>query len=508
MDMNERILAGRYRLQEAVGGRSDLWRAHDEALGRQVAVKRLAAGVTEGRRRQLEPEIAKAAGLHDPHLLAVYDAVWEEDVFYLVTEDLEGDSLARYVRDQSKVEPERAVDLICQLAGAVVQAEKNGVFELSIDPKTVLIDEGYLKVIEYGPLATASRAQSTREQIHTVGVLLYELLTGNGWSDLAPTRQVVQDVHQALAAAQVHHSWLPERMESIAHRALGLLAEGGYQSMQELHKDVKAVRHAIGQAADLLGERGQTGAKASAGSVSRVEQVRDTVLGAAQEGMAKVAQVRKMEFVKQMTEKSTPKKRSPLLYALAAVVLVIVTGGLWWTASGEEATTVAHGEFQGKEVKMPNLINKTEQQAVQILTENGFPQNRIQWVYKPTDERLTKGKIYQQSVDPNTQVVTGEQMIVLTVNGTMTDGQTAGESNGSNGGNNPNGQESVTAGVVPDLRGMSQPDAEQMLLKLGYRYSFEIKSGGDTPAGTVYQQQPAAGSKAEQGARVTFYVNQ
>lgn len=507
MDMNERILAGRYRLQEAVGGRSDLWRAHDEALGRQVAVKRLAAGVTEDRRRRLEPEIAKAAGLHDPHLLAVYDAVWEDDVFYLVTEDLEGDSLARFVRDRSPVSPEQAVDLICQLAGAVVQAEKNGVFELSIDPKAVLIDEGYIKVIEYGPLSTAERAQGTREQIKTVGVLLYEMLTGNGWSDLAPTRQVVMDVHQALAAAKVHHSWLPERMEAISHRALGLLAEGGYQSMQELHKDVKAVRHAIGQAADLLGERGQATSKASTASGSRMEQVRDSVLGAAQEGMAKVAQMRKMEFVKQMTEKSTPKKRSPLLYALAAVVLVVVTGGLWWTASGEETATVAHGEFQGKEVKMPNLINKTEQQAVQILTENGFPQNRIQWVYKPNDERLTEGKIYQQSVDPNTQVVTGQQMIVLTVNGTMTDGQTAGEANGNNG-SNPNGQEQAAAGEVPDLRGLSQADAEQMLLKLGYRYSFEIKSDGDTPAGTVFQQQPAAGSKAEQGARVTFYVNQ
>jgi hypothetical protein len=500
--MNERILAGRYRLQEAVGGKTDWFHALDESLSRKVAVKRLAEHVTASARQRWEKEIAKAAGLHDPHLLAVYDVVVEDETIYLITEDLEGDTLARWIREQGPLAPAMAVGLIWQLTNAAVQAEKNGLHEVSIDPKAVLVTrEGFLKVIEYGPLFGGLRAPSDKELIHTAGTLLYEMVTGKTYSELAPIRQVVQDVHAALAEATVP-SWLPQRAERIVHRALGVLAEGGYLSLQDLYRDVRMVQHALAHSDEKL----EPDASAStlgprAGRTAAEPSRAQTVKAATAAKAAKAAKA--AERIKEMAENNLP-KRSPLLYVVCMLVLLVVSGGLWWTLTGStSATLTENGQLQskGKEVKMPNLINKTEQQAAQVLTENGFPPNQIQWIYKPTDDQVTKGKIYRQSVDPNTKVTTGGQVISLTINGTMNDG-----GSGSRTGENtqpPTGKQ----GEVPDLKGLSQEQAAQLLLKLGYRYSFEIENG-DTASGTVFRQSPAAGSKAPAGSRVMFSVSQ
>jgi eukaryotic-like serine/threonine-protein kinase len=512
--MNERILAGRYRLQETVGGKPDWFHALDESLSRKVAVKRLAEHIAASTRQNWEQEIAKAAGMHDPHLLAVYDVVVEDDTLYLITEDLEGDTLARWIREQGPLAPDTAVGLIWQLTNAAVQAEKNGLHQISIDPKAVLVGRGgYLKVIEYGPLFSGSRAPSDKELIFMAGTLLYEMVTGQTYSELAPVRQIVQDVNAALAAAVVP-SWLPQRVERIVHRALGVLSEGGYPSMQDLHRDVRMVQHALAQSdekpapdhsAQALGPRA---ARAAAAEPPREQPAKAAIQATTSKAAARADKAAKAaERIKEMAEKRLP-KRSPKLYVIGMLVLLVVCGGLWWTLSDSTSATLSEGQAQskGKQVKMPNLINKTEQQATQVLTENGFPPSQIQWVYKPTDEEVTQGKIYQQSVDPNTQVTTGGEVVSLTINGTMTDGSTGsaiGEGTQPSDAQQPSGKQ----GEVPDLKGLSQDQAAQLLLKLGYRYSFEILQG-DTASGTIFRQSPAAGSKAAAGTRVTFSVSQ
>ncbi|TCP52818.1 PASTA domain-containing protein [Tumebacillus sp. BK434] len=497
--MNERILAGRYRLLEAIGGASDLFLAHDESLMRQVAVKRLPGNVTDSNRQHWEQEIAKAAGLHHPHLLGVYDVVVEAEGIYLITEDLEGDTLSRWLRVQGAVTAETAIDIARQLASAVVQAEKHGILQISIEPGTVLINQdGFLKVIGYGPLLSG-RAQTEQDLIKTIGVLLCEMLTGKPFSHLAPVPQVVQELHLSLQGAGGVHSWLPERLERIVLRALGFASQGSYGGIHDLHRDVKAVHHALGQQVDRPAE-----SEAAGGTY--IERMKDSVLEAAQEGIEKVAKLRHMEFAKKVAEESAPKRFSLLPYIGVLLVVVLVIGGLWWSLGDETSTASTDERQQGaRQFAMPNLLGKTEQEAVQALADNGYPKAKIQWVYSVTDDGETKGKIYRQSVDPGESVQGQEKLIILTVNGTSSPGGNPGESAGNPAGGGT--QKPVAEGEIPDLRGLSQQEAEQLMLKHGYHYSFYINKG-DTPSGTVYSQSPAAGTKASKGADVTFYVSQ
>lgn len=517
--MTEPILAGRYRLQGAVGGNADLYYAVDESLGRSVAVKRLPSD-----RRHWEQDIAKAAGLQDPHLLAIFDVVQEEEASYLITEELEGETLARWLRVQGRISPDWTMRLMLQLSGAVVQAEKHGLREISIDPHYLLVTpEGYLKVIAYGPLFGGHGYPDEPQQlVHKAGVLMYEMLTGHVYSELAPLQQIAEDLHRALVQARVQHSWLPDRVEHIVHRALGILAVGRYQTMADLYRDIKAVNHALGQQADQMPahsfkEQGTATVAADAKSQepSALNRVKDSmkdsvdaVLETAQDSMKKVAQMRNAEFAKnlakKLAEQSKPKR--PLLPLMLTLMLVVlVGGGVWWLTGDEKSMATGGVLGQAKEVKMPNVLNKTEEQALQILTENGFSKEAIQWVYRPSDEAATQDKVYRQSVDPNEQVRV-DRMVVLTVNKSGADSPSP-DGQAGNGGTDADGDIEAAAGEVPNLRGLPLADAEQLLIKLGYHYKYLIQAG-DTPSGTVYRQDVEPGTKAEAGTRILFYVSQ
>ncbi|MGZ4134521.1 MAG: PASTA domain-containing protein [Tumebacillaceae bacterium] len=509
--MNERILAGRYCLQNAVGGRADLFHAVDESLQRKVAVKRLQETMPGTSRQHWEQEIAKAAGLHDPHLLAIYDVVVEEDCFYLITEDIEGDILARWMRKRAPLTPEVTVDIMRQLISAVVQAEKNGLREISIDANSVLVSrEGFVKVIEYGPLLGRNhKRQNHQELLRTAGELLYEMLTGSAYSDFLPTREVVEEIHRALMQVKVEHHWLPDRMEQMVQRALGLLEGRTYLSIQDLYKDLKAVHHALGQLVEATPTPKQQTAVETTEIPPRLGRVKESMKTAAQGSVNKVAQLRNMEIVKKITEQNKPKqtKRTPLTILWAVLALVVVSGGLWYMLGDERSSAQTNAaQNAGQSVQMPNLINKTDEQALQILSDKGIPKDQILWVYRPADDTSTQGKIYMQSIDPNKSVTVGGSKIILTVNGSDGGALEAQSGDGSQDGGNAN--QAVVQGTVPNVRGMSVDQAGALLVKAGYHYDFRVVSGGDTPSGTVFKQDPDAGGQVASGTHIHLLVSQ
>jgi len=532
--MNERVLAGRYRVGEAVGGRSDLYHAEDVSLQRPVVVKRLGTPSAHNR-GDWEQAIAKAASLHDPHLLSIYDVVMEEEELFLITEDMEGESLARFIRRQAPLEPEVALDLVRQVAGAVVQVERHGLEHVSIDPNAVLINRaGYVKIIHYGPLYTTQR-QTSREHhgllhVETLGILLYEMLTGHPHSDLVPKRHLLHEVNVKLSEARVSHDWLPRRLYAVTAKAFGIDESGTpYQTVQEMSKDLKALHHALAQ--PLVVEAGAVEQldRPDVDHLPTREVVRDHGEAAEQDTLrmapvaatpkevaqptksAPLSPIAKLAQAAQAVEQNTARnravgragegkllKRAPLAYLWGVLVIVLVAGGLWWSVTDSTSATNSDSAAGVKEVKMPSLLNKTKEQAFQILTENGFPQELIQIVYQQAEEDgVSKGKVYRQSTDPNAPVLTNE-LIVLTINGRKVDAgtETAGEQSPD-----------LAVGQVPDLTGLSLPQAEQTLLQLGYRYAYTIEQGS-SPSGTVYKQEIAPGTAAAAGTQVKFNVSQ
>ena len=200
------LLGGRYRLVERLGagGMSVVWRGYDEVLGRQVAIKVLAARLASGRafRHRIRTEAQAAARLLHPNITNVYDYGEEDAVPYVVMELVDGHSLAeRLGRDEALPWPE-AVTACRQVADALAAAHARGIVHRDVTPGNVMLTATGAKVVDFGISALVGDSDidadgsllgtpaylaperldggqvSAAADVYALGLLLYRCLAG------------------------------------------------------------------------------------------------------------------------------------------------------------------------------------------------------------------------------------------------------------------------------------------------------------------------------------------
>jgi tRNA A-37 threonylcarbamoyl transferase component Bud32 len=226
------VLAGRYNLLSplARGGMAEVWEAHDEVLGRRVAVKLLAAHLADDRVfvERFRREAIAAARLSSPTIVATYDTGVDGGIPYIVMELVRGRTLRQLVNGSGPLDPSLAVAIAIQIADALVDAHRADIVHRDIKPANVLIcdDEGALrvKVTDFGiakaragigqdltrtgmvlgtpkylsPEQIEGRADvDARADLYSLGVVLFEMLAGQvpfaGTSEMAIALAHVRD---------------------------------------------------------------------------------------------------------------------------------------------------------------------------------------------------------------------------------------------------------------------------------------------------------------------------
>lgn len=201
------LIKGRYRLQEVIGqgGMAIVWRAEDTLLGRSVAVKILRDQYARDPEfvERFRTEARSAASLNDPGVVSVYDVGEEDGRYFLVLELVVGRDLKQIIRDEAPLEPARAVQIAAGLARAVGQAHAIGMVHRDIKPQNVLVTpDGRMKVADFGiaralsaagmtapgvvlgtvhylaPEQAAGQPATLASDVYSLGVVLYEMLTG------------------------------------------------------------------------------------------------------------------------------------------------------------------------------------------------------------------------------------------------------------------------------------------------------------------------------------------
>ncbi|POX56743.1 serine/threonine protein kinase [Streptomyces sp. Ru71] len=199
------LIAGRYRLLEPIGrgAMGEVWRGHDEMLGRPVAVKLLleqaSSDATAAARFRLEAQTAGA--LSHPHVVGVLDFGQHEERLFLVMELVEGSSLARLGRQPA----DRVARIAAQAAAGLAAAHQQGIVHRDIKPANLLLDaDGTLKIGDFGiarflddpgaaltatgqivgtglylaPERALGRPAGPPSDVYALGCVLYQLLTG------------------------------------------------------------------------------------------------------------------------------------------------------------------------------------------------------------------------------------------------------------------------------------------------------------------------------------------
>ncbi|MEV7343158.1 serine/threonine-protein kinase [Streptomyces sp. NPDC093544] len=172
-----RVIAGRYRLEERIGrgGMGVVWRATDQLLGREVAVKEIALDTTlsaDEARQQRDRTLREAravAQLRHPHIIVVHDVVEDDERPYIVMELIEGGSLAERISARGPVDAQEAARIGIGLLGALRRAHDAGVLHRDLKPANVLIaEDGRVVLTDFG-IAQVAGATTLTESGAFVG---------------------------------------------------------------------------------------------------------------------------------------------------------------------------------------------------------------------------------------------------------------------------------------------------------------------------------------------------
>jgi hypothetical protein len=199
------VVAGRYRLTEAIGqgGMGSVWRAHDEVLGREVAVKMLGGALVGGEatRERFRREAYALARLSHPRIAAVYDYHEDADRAVIVMELLIGPTLTTRLRERGRIQPMEAAEIAAQVADALQAAHEGGIVHRDIKPSNIILTRQGVKVVDFGiaaitadprltaaqgvlgsaaylaPERVAGQGVSQAADLYSLGIVLYEMLT-------------------------------------------------------------------------------------------------------------------------------------------------------------------------------------------------------------------------------------------------------------------------------------------------------------------------------------------
>jgi eukaryotic-like serine/threonine-protein kinase len=274
------LIHGRYQLLEQIGrgGMGQVWRARDEALDRQVAVKCLKPlgshhdeSSLKGLRERFRREARVAAGLQHRGITVVHDFGEYDGLLYLVMELLEGRNLSEVLSDRQAAplpEPEVA-DIAAQIAAALSYTHGQGIIHRDLKPANILInDNGLLKIVDFGVAAAAKSGDTQltktgyvigspkymapeqilgkkvdqRADIYSLGVILYEMLAGSPPYSRGDHMSVMYQ-HVQGKASPLHelNPAVPDELSDVVTCAMMVDKTKRYRSMDELRQALAAV---------------------------------------------------------------------------------------------------------------------------------------------------------------------------------------------------------------------------------------------------------------------------
>lgn len=545
-----KILDDRYEIIELIGsgGMANVYKALCHRLNRYDAVKIMrdeTAANTELRRR-FRAESQAVAMLSHPNIVSVYDVSHSDDVEYIVMELIDGITLKQYLQKKSVLDPSEVLDFTIQTAKALEHAHSKGIIHRDIKPQNImLLKDGMIKVADFGiaslentieenngetvgsvhyiaPEQARGEAPDARSDIYSLGIVMYEMLTGKlpyvGNSDV---EVAVKHMNTDPVTPRDIVPSIPEELERICLKAMNSNIDERYQSASEMLADLEEYK-SQSLAAHVLEDSEAVLIDSEEPPRRRAKRSRRSKKIALSSGILAVllfiiigfvflngyflkdlfsdpVKVKVDNFVGRYYEDVINDKDYKKIYDFKVTFKVDLEHeyGIILSQnpeSGRSKTVSDKGskivvelvcaaetvDDQKRLLKVPNIVNHEREEAISMVQDAGFTYTLEQ---APSDS-ITKG--YVISTDPVAGAAADEGSEIKIIIST--------------------GPETVMT-KVPQLKGLSKESAIAKIESSNLSIGSISTAESDLVAGTVIDQNIAAGTEIEEHTKISITVS-
>lgn len=487
MEYIGKTLENRYQLKKLIGsgGMANVFEAEDLEENRIVAVKLLKKEYLTNEEfvRRFRNESRVISVLDHPNIVKVYDVNFTGEDQYIVMEYIDGVTLNQYIHHQGQLRWKDAVHFLRQILQALQHAHDHGVVHRDIKSQNImLLRDGTIKVMDFGiarfaredirsgrnkaigsvhyisPEQACGEESDAKSDIYSVGVLLYEMLSGSvPFDGDTPEEVAMKHIHEKPTPLHQLNPEIPIGLCEICDKAMQKDKNMRYRSAKEMLAAVDAFkanpairfhyRYTAAVEPATLDRR-------QASSEKRPQQPQEP-------DEEEIIVIKKSPSIMILTG---------IAAACCIAVLLVLLGFFYWGRDEEVP-----------EISMPNLVGMSYDE---VRNTEEYSQFNFIIEERAMTDQYEAGIIYYQNVTAGTQVRANRTIRIKVSDG-------------------------ITTLYVPNLVGQDVSAAEQTLYDMGLDYSIRTQETEDDsiPADQVLSTDPPAGTQIEQNAIITLYIS-